>query len=334
MSRLSLALAAGAGAMVTLIALRRRRRRDPTASVPRCEYAQSPTPIERMPRLASRACAGVDVYVKRDDLLPLAGGGSKTRKLEFLMREAKDAGADVIVTCGAVQSNHCRLTASAAAMDGLRCVLILEERVPGSYAADAGGNNYAFELLGAETMVVADGGIAAAQDALLAKLKAEGAKPYVIPGGGSNALGSLGYVRCAEEILDAPTRFDAIVACSGSGGTHAGLLAGLRAAGDATPVHGISVRFEAAKQHARILPLARACCAKLLLVSGACGDAAAADARAEALVTEDDVIIHDRSAACLLLQLQLLPLLLLLLKPLSPPQLRRPGLLEVHARDG
>lgn len=290
------ALAAAAG--LTLLALRRRRRRDATARVPRRVYSQSPTPIEAMPRLSERVCAGVAVSVKRDDLLPLAGGGSKTRKLEFLMQEAADAGADVIVTCGAVQSNHCRLTASAAAMEGLRCVLILEERVPGSYAADAGGNNYAFELLGAETIVVADGGIPDAQAALVARLTADGCRPYVIPGGGSNPLGSLGYVRCAEEILGwrggaRAHGFDAIVACSGSGGTHAGLVAGLRAAGDATPVHGISVRFEAKKQHARILPLARGTCAKLLEASGACADAARAEARAEELISADDIIIHD-----------------------------------------
>ena len=115
----------------------------------------------------------------------------------------------------------------------------------------------------------------------------------VIPGGGSNPLGSLGYVRCAEEIIAAGGRYDAIVTCSGSGGTHAGIVAGLRAAGDATPVHGISVRFEETKQHGRILPLARACCAKLLLASGAARDASAADARAAALVSDVDVIIHD-----------------------------------------
>ena len=225
-------------------------------------YVSAPTPIERMPGLSEAVGGGTQLFVKRDDLLPLAGGGSKTRKLDYLIQQALDEGAATLVTCGAVQSNHSRLTASAAAREGLGCYLVLEERVPGSYTEDAGGNNYTFKLLGAHTQLVPLGGVDPAKDSLLERLRSEGLKPYFIPGGGSNALGSIGYARCALEILDytkANGSFDAIVTCSGSGGTHAGLLTGLRGACDNTPVFGISVRFDEKTQKARIEKLHAAC---------------------------------------------------------------------------
>ncbi len=175
--------------------------KDILRKVPRRGYVEetSPTPIELMPRLSKYLASngeekenkqeGPELYVKRDDMLPLAGGGSKTRKLDYLVQDALDQGAEVLITCGAVQSNHCRLTASAAAREGLECYILLEERVPGSYKADAGGNNYIFSLLGAKQIPVPAGGIAPAQDDLVRKLEAEGKKCYVIPGGGSNAKG-------------------------------------------------------------------------------------------------------------------------------------------------
>ena len=127
------------------------------------------------------------------------------------------------------------------------------------------GNNYVFALLGAETQVVGLGGVDDAVAALLEKMKAEGKKPFFIPGGGSNAVGALGYAQAAvsivEEVRKARTPYDAIVLCSGSGGTHAGMLAGLRAAGDDTPVYGISVRFDAPKQKSRIEAQYEACAA-------------------------------------------------------------------------
>lgn len=169
-------------------------------TVPRRGYVEEPTPIEVMPRLSkslmSEEGAGQEndqdgpmLYVKRDDMLPLAGGGSKTRKLDYLIQEAIDQGADVLITCGAVQSNHCRLTASAAAREGLECYVLLEERIPGSYKPDAGGNNYVFELLGAKQIPVPAGGIEPVQSELVKKLEADGKKCYIIPGGGSNAQG-------------------------------------------------------------------------------------------------------------------------------------------------
>ncbi|XRB15708.1 D-cysteine desulfhydrase [Pseudoscourfieldia marina] len=221
----------------------------------RREYVVHDTPIDAMPRLSQVLDNGVQLFVKRDDLLPLAGGGSKTRKLDYVMQEALDQGADVIVTSGAVQSNHCRLTASAAAREGIECHLVLEERVPGSYDVAAGGNNYTFDLLHAERHAAGLGEVPKVQDELVAKLEAEGKKVYVIPGGASNPLGSVGYARAALEIVEYAEEngpFDAIVTCSGSGGTHSGMLAGLRAAGDQTPVYGISVRFDEKTQKERI----------------------------------------------------------------------------------
>jgi D-cysteine desulfhydrase len=248
-------------------------------NVPRCGYVQqsSPTAIEYMPRLSKfvngEENEGPKLYVKRDDSLPLAGGGSKTRKLDYLVREAIEQGADVLITCGAVQSNHCRLTASAAAREGLECYILLEERVPGSYKKDAGGNNYIFALLGAKQIPVPLGGIEPAQEQLVKELEASGKKVYVIPGGGSNALGALGYARCATELIEQSDLFkvnagepnkaglfwDAIVLCSGSGGTHTGILTGLRACGYTTPVLGMSVRFDSKKQADRIHEQCQTC---------------------------------------------------------------------------
>lgn len=229
--------------------------RQAVAGVKARGYVVQETPIEAMPRISKALGGRVQLFVKRDDLLPLAGGGSKTRKLDYVMQEAVDAGADVVVTSGAVQSNHCRLTASAAAREDMECHLVLEERVAGSYDVHAGGNNYTFDLLGAERHAAGLGEVPDVQAQVVRDLEAKGKKVYVIPGGASNPLGSVGYVRAALEIVDYTDKhgkFDAIVCCSGSGGTHSGLLAGLRAAGDDTPVYGISVRFDAATQQKRI----------------------------------------------------------------------------------
>lgn len=127
------------------------------AKFPRRRYTAYETPIEFLPRL-TKLLDGPNIYIKRDDLLEGAGGGNKTRKLEFLMADALAQGADTILTCGAVQSNHCRLTLSAAIKEGLKCQLILEERVAGSYREDASGNNYLFRLMGVEAVRVVPGG--------------------------------------------------------------------------------------------------------------------------------------------------------------------------------
>ena len=125
---------------------------------PRRNYLQGPTPIEFLPSLSKALGGAVNLYVKRDDLLPGSGGGNKTRKLEFCIADALDQGADAIITCGAVQSNHARLTAAWSAKEGLDCHLILEERVKGSYKAEASGNNFLFELLDVKSIGVVSGG--------------------------------------------------------------------------------------------------------------------------------------------------------------------------------
>ena len=179
----------------------------------------------------------------------------------------------------------------------MECYVILEERIPGSYNPKAGGNNYAFALLGAKQIPAPLGGVAPVQDDLVAKLKAEGKKPYVIPGGGSNEMGALGYCVAAAEIIEQshalkeahgeeekPGLFwDAIVTCSGSGGTHTGILTGLRAAGIDTPVIGISVRFDAETQGNRICGQVKACIDKYF---------ADCDAFADGF-DDKEVIIHD-----------------------------------------
>ena len=216
------------------------------AKFPRRRYTAYETPIEFLPNF-TKALGGPNIYIKRDDLLEGAGGGNKTRKLEFLMADALAQGADTILTCGAVQSNHCRLTLSAAIKEGLKCQLILAERVPGSYNKDASGNNYLFRLLGVEDIRVVPGGsdMMAELNKLADELRAKGRKPYVVPGGGSNIIGGLGYVACAQEILSQTfnmgLNIDQIVCASGSTGTHAGLLTGIKGENANIPVTGISV---------------------------------------------------------------------------------------------
>ena len=220
---------------------------------PRRRYTQGVTAIEPLPNL-SRALGGPALFLKRDDMLGLFPGGNKTRKLEFLVADALAQGADTLVTCGAVQSNHCRITLAAAAKEGLKCRLLLEERVPGSFDPRGNGNHFMFELMGAETIEVFPGGtdMAAAMQRAAAALAAAGRKAYVIPGGGSNALGALGYVACAQEILaqsfESGLHFDAIVVGSGSSGTHGGLLAGLFGMNVDIPVIGIGVSRDAEQQ--------------------------------------------------------------------------------------
>ena len=233
------------------------------ARIPRRSYTPGRTPLEFMPRLSEQV-GGPRIYLKRDDLLGLAAGGNKTRKLEFLMADALAEGADTIITTGAVQSNHCRLTLAAAVKEGLRCRLVLEERVEGSYGPDASGNNLLFRLLGVDDVTVVAGGtdLEAEMQRVADDVVASGGTPYIVPGGGSNALGALGYVSCAEELLaqsfEESLPIDHIVCASGSGGTHAGLVAGLYGNQAGVPVTGISVRAGRQAQEAKLVDLANA----------------------------------------------------------------------------
>ncbi len=227
------------------------------ARFPRRRYTHGFTPIEFMPQL-SEYLAGPNLYIKRDDLLGLAAGGNKTRKLEFLVADALAQGADSLITVGAVQSNHCRLTLAAAVKEGLKCQLVLEERVPNSYSKDASGNNFLFRLLGAEKIAVFPSGtnLQAEMQKLADELAEQGRKAYLIPGGGSNKLGGLGYVSCAEEILeqtfDLGLKLDNIICSSGSGGTHSGLLTGLIGNNANITLTGISTRAKSEPQIAKI----------------------------------------------------------------------------------
>lgn len=231
------------------------------AQFPRRRYTLSPTPIEHMPHL-SRYLGGPNIYIKRDDLLGLAAGGNKTRKLEFLVADALAQGANTLITVGAVQSNHCRLTLAAAVREGLKCRLVLEQRVPGSYDKYASGNNFLFDLLGVESVTVVDAGadLAGTMQKIADDLKAQGRNGYIIPGGGSNALGALGYVACAEELLaqtfEQGLKLDHVVCASGSAGTHAGLLTGLIGNNARIPVTGINVRRPRAEQEKNVHTLA------------------------------------------------------------------------------
>lgn len=216
------------------------------AKFPRRRYTEGQTPLEFLPRF-TEAVGGPRVYIKRDDLLGLTSGGNKTRKLEFLVADALAQGADTLITCGAVQSNHCRLTLSAAVKEGMKCRLVLEERVPDSYSPEASGNNFLFQLLGVEkiTVVPAGSDMMAAMNSVAEDLKAEGRKGYVIPGGGSNAIGATGYVACAQEIQDQlfemGVEIHRLCVASGSAGTHAGLLTGFIGCNMNIPVVGIGV---------------------------------------------------------------------------------------------
>jgi len=230
---------------------------------PRRRYSQMPSPIEFLPNF-TKALGGPRVWIKRDDMLGLAPGGNKTRKLEFLMGDALAKGADTLITCGAPQSNHCRITLAAAVKEGLKCRFVIEERVPGSYDPNASGNNFMFRMLGVEAITVVPGGsnMAEAMEKVAAELRAQGRKPYIIPGGGSNAIGGLGYVACAQELqnqlLQMGQPMDYVVVGSGSSGTHGGLVAGFLGNNIHIPLLGIGVSRDPLDQNPLVLKEAQA----------------------------------------------------------------------------
>ena len=234
----------------------------------RVDLCHQPTPLEEMPRL-SAALDGPKFWIKRDDCTGLATGGNKTRKLEFLLADALQQRADMLVTQGAVQSNHVRQTAAAACKFGLDCHALLERRVPDRAADYETTGNVLLDHIFGTTIEFRPPGLDmnAEARAVTEKFAVNGRKPYFIPGGGSNEIGALGYVSCAYEML---AQFDAqgldvgwIVLASGSAGTHAGLLAGLHAAGSNIPVMGISVRQPRERQIAAVHKLAAATAAQL-----------------------------------------------------------------------
>jgi len=231
------------------------------ARFPRRRYTEGWTPLHKLERL-TKLLGGPEIYIKRDDLSGLAAGGNKTRKLEFLVADALAQGADTLITCGAVQSNHARLTLAAAVVEGLKCRLVLEERVPGSYNPEGSGNNFLFRLMGVEEITVVPGGsdLIGIMTGIADRLAEQGRKAYVIPTGGSNPVGATGYVACAEEILaqafELGIRIDRVVCASGSAGTHAGLLAGFWGNSSGIPVVGINVSRKKQEQEEKVHDLA------------------------------------------------------------------------------
>jgi L-cysteate sulfo-lyase len=231
------------------------------AKFPRVKLGHLMTPLEFMPRL-TELLGGPNLYIKRDDCTGLATGGNKTRKLEFLLADALTKGADTVITQGATQSNHARQTAAAAAKLGLACEILLEDRTgfrDRPYLKS--GNVLLDQLLGAPTRTYAGGtDMNAKMEEVAAEVRARGGRPYVIPGGGSNSIGALGYVDCALELLvqanQQQLRIDRVVHATGSAGTQAGLVVGFEAMNSGIEVLGIGVRAAREAQEASVYKLA------------------------------------------------------------------------------
>ncbi|OYY85225.1 MAG: D-cysteine desulfhydrase, partial [Polaromonas sp. 28-63-22] len=241
------------------------------SSFPRIRITHGPTPLEFMPRL-TEALGGPNLYVKRDDCTGLGTGGNKTR--EFLMADALAQNADTIITQGATQSNHARQTVAIAAKLGLHSEIILEDRT-GSTLDEYkhSGNVFLDHLYGARVQEVPGGtDMNAAMVVRADALRAQGRKPYIIPGGGSNPLGALGYVVCALEMVDQFNNLGLdvshVVHATGSAGTQAGLVTGLQGTRSRIEVLGIGVRAPKEAQETNVFNLAVKT-AELLGVPGA-----------------------------------------------------------------
>jgi len=254
---------------------------------PRIRFAQTPTPLELMPNL-SKLLGGPDLYVKRDDLTGLAFGGNKVRQLEYYFGDIVEKGADTVITTGATQSNHARVTAAMASKLGLKCEVQNEKRVPGrDEAYYESGNVLLLKLMGVRLHDYPvgedeDGADSALED-ISDRVRAEGGKPYVIPLAPVHPpLGSLGYVDMIGELLEQAQerdlRIDAIVTPTGSASTHGGILVGLRSRASDIPVYGICIRRPADAQRERVLDRARA---------------AASLIGRQDLIEEDDINVDD-----------------------------------------
>lgn len=233
----------------------------PLSDYPRVPLAHLPTPLEFLPRL-TKHLGGPNVYVKRDDCTGLGTGGNKTRKLEFLMADAIKKKADVIITQGAVQSNHARQTAAAAAKIGMKCELVFEKRVADATTAyKESGNVFLDKLFGANIHEVANGSdMTKEMEDLSDQLRERGSSPYIIPGGGSNPIGALGYVDCVIELIaqakSKDITFDSIIMATGSAGTQAGLVVGSKITKSNIPVLGIGVNAPKEAQEEKVFKLA------------------------------------------------------------------------------
>ncbi len=228
-------------------------------TIPRLRFAHLPTPVETLPRLAA-ALGGPKLLIKRDDQTGLALGGNKTRKLEFLLAEAQANGARTLITAGAIQSNHCRQTAAAAARQGFGCILVLNAP-EGQSVAEASlqplsGNLLLDRLMGAEIVWTT---LEERQHTLQATFQSawqDGKRPFLIPYGGSNAVGASSYAFAIQEMIDQEIHPDWIVFPSSSGGTQAGMALGARLFGFNGQVLGISVDEQASVLQSRVANLA------------------------------------------------------------------------------
>lgn len=239
---------------------------------PRLELIGAPTPLEYLPRLSDHL--GREIFIKRDDTTPLAMGGNKLRKLEFLAADALREGADTLITAGAIQSNHVRQTAAVAAKLGLHCVALLENPI-GTRAENylSNGNRLLLDLFNTQIeMCDALTDPAAQLDELATRIEAQGYRPYVIPVGGSNALGALGYVESALEIAqqcEDAVEISSVVVASGSAGTHAGLAVGLEQLMPQAELIGVTVSRAVADQLPKVVALQQAVANSLELQSKA-----------------------------------------------------------------
>ena len=227
---------------------------------PRLHFAHLPTPLEPLENL-SKLLGGPQIYIKRDDCTGLATGGNKTRKLEFLIGEALQKKADTVITQGATQSNHVRQTAAISARMGLNCEVILEHRT-GSEDPEylENGNVLLDRLFGATIKTVPAGSdmdLALKESA--EEIKKNGGNPYIIPGGGSNPTGALGYVNCSMELVGQLNgrglKADHLVTATGSAGTQAGLVVGMEGTRSGIPVLGICVGIEKKAQEEKVFDL-------------------------------------------------------------------------------
>ena len=232
----------------------------------RIKLGHFPTPIEHLKNI-SKYLGGPNIFIKRDDCTGLATGGNKTRKLEFLIPDAIKNKAELVVTVGAVQSNHARQTAAACTLMGLKCLIILEQRLkdpPESYMKS--GNVFLDKLFGAEIKVCPKNeDVSKYSEKLIKDIKSKGTNVYFIPGGGSNPVGALGYVECLNEIIQENKKynFSQIVHATGSAGTQAGLLAGRKYFNCDIPVIGICVRHKKDIQVDKVYTEAKKTCEKL-----------------------------------------------------------------------
>ena len=232
----------------------------------RIKLGHFPTPIEHLKNI-SKYLGGPNIFIKRDDCTGLATGGNKTRKLEFLIPDAIKNKAELIVTVGAIQSNHARQTAAACSLKGLKCLVILEQRLkdpPDAYMNS--GNVFLDKLLGAKIMLCPKNqDILEYSTKVVEDIKSKGTNVYFIPGGGSNSIGALGYVECFKEILEKNSKynFTHIIHATGSSGTQAGLLAGKKYFKSQLQIIGISVRYEKKIQEEKVYNEAKKICEKL-----------------------------------------------------------------------